>query len=58
MSKLLKAEQVAEMLQISKRTVATWANNGRLTKLTAGDNTRIVRFSEDEIKNLFKKHGS
>jgi len=44
--KMLTAEQVAEMYQVSKKTVYRWAKQGAIPAFREG---RVVRFSQRDI---------
>jgi len=45
--RLLNAEEVAELLNVSRRQVFRWASEGRLRAVRLGD--RCIRFSPDAV---------
>ena len=51
---LLTRRKAAEMLKVNVATIDNWAKRKIITPLRANDNLRTVRFSEQEIKQLFK----
>jgi excisionase family DNA binding protein len=56
-SKLLTAEEVAEILRIKAKTVLDWAEKGYLPCITLGPGSRkLVRFKEDEILTLLAQN--
>lgn len=50
-ARLLKGQEVCELLGISKRTLVRYANAGVLTRIKLG---RLVRFSPIEIEKKFQ----
>lgn len=52
--KLLKTGEVADIFRVDPRTVARWANAGRLRTIRTPGNHR--RFSETEVKQLLESN--
>lgn len=51
---LLTKKQLADRLKICPKTVDRYCKLGKIRKLSAGDNTRAVRFDPEEVKKVFK----
>jgi excisionase family DNA binding protein len=53
MSKLLKPSEVAEMLNIHKRTVYNWIRSGRVRAVKICSGKRVwLRIPEEEVKKI------
>ncbi|PJW20225.1 excisionase [Geobacillus thermodenitrificans] len=50
LGKLFTAEQIAEQLNVSSRTVYNWINQGKLKAMRLGNST--LRISERELNNF------
>lgn len=53
--KMLKPEQMAEMLNVARKTVVTMAREGRIPSIRVG---RFYRFDREEIDRWIQKNRS
>jgi len=54
--KLLTAEEVADRLGVSPRTIIEWAKDGRIPEVRASQ--RIRRFDYEDVVSALKKQGA
>ena len=55
---MLTTKDVAKFLNISVRTVQTYAANGMLPKVYIGNNNKIVRFKKESVLEFTKAYNN
>lgn len=54
MARLMKAQEVADILQVKPSTVYTWVRQGRVPHIRVG---RLIRFVAEQIEEFLSRKG-